>query len=84
MAESEEVGVARRALGQQPPTVYVETDLDEACALGLQAAHLATTFRSARVLHYIRDIRHRLHELHGDHSQVQQFSEQISELLGAN
>jgi len=65
-------------------TAYVETDLDEACALGLQAANLAITFQSARVLHYIRDVRHRLHDRHGDHPQVRQFSEQVSELLGAN
>ena len=61
-------------------TAHVETDLDEACALGLRAAHLARTFQSARVLHYIRDISHRLHARHGDHPQVRQFTEQLSEL----
>jgi tetratricopeptide (TPR) repeat protein len=60
-------------------TAYVETDLDEACALGLHAAHLARTFQSARILHYIRDIRRRLHDRHGDHPQVQQFTEQLPE-----
>lgn len=64
-------------------TVTAETDLDEACALGLQAASLARSFRSARMPLYIRDIRHRLHDRYGDRMEVAQFSERAAELLGA-
>ncbi|MBI1757831.1 MAG: hypothetical protein HYR62_01155 [Actinobacteria bacterium] len=64
-------------------TAYIDTDLDQALTIGLEAVDLAKTIQSARALNYVRDIRHRLYERYGDHSRVQQFTERISELLGA-
>ncbi|HSV66766.1 MAG TPA: hypothetical protein VLJ59_12765 [Mycobacteriales bacterium] len=64
-------------------TAYVETDLGQACSVGLDALRLAEAFQPVRVLHYIRDVRGRLRERHGNDPLVEQLAEQTMELLGA-
>lgn len=65
-------------------TAYVETDLDQACRVGLDAVRLAENFQSARVLNYIRDVRRRLLKRRGDDPHVRQFTDSTAESLGDN
>jgi hypothetical protein len=65
-------------------TAYIETDVDEAYRVALDAVRLAKGLQSTRVVHYVRDFRRRLNERHGSDPLAQRFTEETIELLGAN
>jgi transcriptional regulator with XRE-family HTH domain len=65
-------------------TTYVETDLDQACHVGIQALELAMGIQSARIVDYIRSFQQLLAKHHANDSTVSDFSEQVNYLLGAN
>jgi transcriptional regulator with XRE-family HTH domain len=64
-------------------TTYVETDLDQACHVGLEALDLAASLQSARVARYIDDLCGRLRKRHKDEPAVEHFGERVRETLGA-
>jgi hypothetical protein len=62
-------------------TACAETDLDQACAVGIEAVTLAGGLQSSRTLRYIRDLQHRL-ESRSHEQSVRRFNERAAELLG--
>ena len=65
-------------------TTYVETDPDQACAVGLDALGLAAGLQSRRIVRYIGDVRKRLLRHHPKEAAVTDFCERATKLLGAN
>lgn len=64
-------------------TTYVESDVGQACHVGLEAVQLASHLQSGRVLQYVRDLVHRLHARGKCDAIVHRFAEQVTESLGA-
>lgn len=65
-------------------TTYVETDIDQACGVGMEVLNMAAKLQSARVIRYLEDFQRRLRKRHGNEPAVKQFSEHAIEVLGAN
>lgn len=64
-------------------TAYVEIDLEQACDTGVEALELAATLRSSRAVHYVGDLQNRLAERHPNEPLVAQFTERVTETIGA-
>jgi hypothetical protein len=65
-------------------TTYVETDVDQACGVGMEVLNVAAKLQSARVMRYLGDFQRRLRKRHGNEAAVKQFSEHAIEVLGAD
>ena len=64
-------------------TAYIETDLDQACSVGIDALDLAMDLQSIRAVQYVGDFRRRLIKRYGKDPLVTAFTEQSDEMLGA-
>jgi hypothetical protein len=64
-------------------TTYVDSDVGQACHVGLEAVQLASLLQSGRILQYVHDLVHRLQAKHKGDSTVDRFAEQVTESLGA-
>ncbi len=64
-------------------TTYAEADPGRACSVGLEVLGLAGTLRSARLAHYVGDLRRRLEAHHGNDPALSRFTGQLTEVLGA-
>ncbi len=64
-------------------TAYVETDLEAALSAGSEALAMSAALQSGRAVRYVGDLRRRLRRRYGSHSEVREFDEQASQLLGS-
>src|SRR5207244_2232472 len=61
-------------------TTYVDSDLDQACAVGAEAIDLASGLQSRRSIRYIQDLQRRL-DIHRDEPIVRRFNEQAADFM---
>jgi tetratricopeptide (TPR) repeat protein len=64
-------------------TAYVETELDRALAVGMEALGMAGGLQSGRVVRYVADLRRRLRKRYGNDPKIREFDRQASEMLGS-
>jgi tetratricopeptide (TPR) repeat protein len=63
-------------------TTFVEHDPEQASSVGLEGAAMAIHLQSGRTIQYIRDLQRRLHERGQSERLVQEFDDQVTDLLG--
>jgi hypothetical protein len=63
-------------------TTYVENDLDQACAVCMDAIDLASRLHSGRSVQYVRDLGQRLSTRHPGHALVDRFQERVHDVFG--